>query len=93
MPKYVFHFLDLVNDIYTVKFIEVNSSINSGIGAGLFWLFSQRITADISDIGSPSTNITIELKNTNNPTLRQTLSNTNTGKASFHLNSTQLPFN
>ena len=51
---------------------------NSGIGAGLFWLFSQRITADISSIGSPSTNVTIDLKNTNNPTIRQTLSNTNT---------------
>ena len=58
---------------------------NLGIGAGLFWLFSQRVDVDISDIGSPSTNITIDLKNTNNPTLRQTLSNTNTGKGPFVL--------
>ena len=58
---------------------------NLGIGAGLFWLFSQRVDVDISDIGSPSTNITIDLKNTNNPTIRQTLSNTNTGKGPFVL--------
>ena len=50
----------------------------SGIGAGLFWLFSQRLTVDISEIGSPSTNITIDLVNTNNPTLSQSLRNTNT---------------
>ena len=47
-----------------------------GGGLGLvYWLtYVSGIRTDISDIGSPNTNLTIQLTNTNNPTISLTQS-------------------
>merc|ERR1711973_792175 len=51
-----------------------------GIGASLAWLALQRvpITTNISDIGSPSTNVTVGVTNTNQQTVSQTQTAPNT---------------
>jgi hypothetical protein len=52
----------------------------SGLGAGLAWVASQRrpITTTFSNIGSPTTNVTVSETNTNTPTVTQTQTSTNT---------------
>ena len=52
------------------------SKIISGGGLGLvYWLtYVSGIRTDITDIGSPNTNLTIKLTNTNNPTISLTQS-------------------
>ena len=50
-----------------------------GFGAATAWIISQTggIDTTISDIGSPSTNISVSMVNSNNPTIQQTLTVTN----------------
>ena len=62
---------------------NIGNSLNIvylGLGAGLAWIASQQTTfsSSISSIGSPKTNVTVSMTNTNNPSITQTLNNANT---------------
>ena len=64
----------LCQKIFTLFYIV------KGIGAALAWLASVRvpIDVDISDIGSPTTNVTVTSTSTNSGSTTQTQSQTNT---------------
>ena len=51
----------------------------TGFGVALAFIVSQTggIDVDVSSIGSPKTNVTVAMTNNNSPTIRQTLSVTN----------------
>ena len=55
------------------RFVKKVKCFCTGLGAGLAWVASQRvpITFNISDIGSPTTNVTVTNTNTNSPTISQ----------------------
>ena len=68
------HFL--VEEYFCIKFCETFA----GLGAGLAWIAAHRnpISINVTDIGSPTTNVTASITNTNTPTNTQTQTNSNT---------------
>ena len=70
----------LVGTVITLNLFLLEIYLLSGLGAGLAWVASQQrpITTTFSDIGSPTTNVTVSETNTNTQTVTQTDTNTNT---------------
>ena len=68
----------LIGKIFTTLKIDYKSIL--GLGVGLAFIASQTngLTASISSIGSPKTNVTVAMENNNSPVISQTMVVTNT---------------